>query len=164
MMLTMLDSMLEFTLSVVGTDQKHATATPFRKYPFSSDQGSHAGLGSISIWLSDRPGTLSAVVFMHKPDDGARQLVLLPFDLQLAGPSMHTQLECLAPLCTAELFNFHRPSQLVIHKNRTLLAPRTSTYTTQPTLVYASTTDQNGMDGKSYLSQSVLVLGENLRT
>ena len=32
-------------------------------YPFSSDQGSQAGLGSISTRLSDRPGTLSAVVF-----------------------------------------------------------------------------------------------------
>ena len=32
-------------------------------YPFSSDQGSQAGLGSTSIQLSDRPETLGAVVF-----------------------------------------------------------------------------------------------------
>ena len=31
-------------------------------YPFSSDQGCQTGLGSISTRLSDRPGTLSAVV------------------------------------------------------------------------------------------------------
>ena len=40
----------------------HATAVPSRTYPFSSDQGSQTGLGSISTRLSDRPGTLSAVV------------------------------------------------------------------------------------------------------
>ena len=40
----------------------HATAIPSRTYPFSSDQGSQTGLGSISTRLSDRPGTLSAVV------------------------------------------------------------------------------------------------------
>ena len=64
----------------------------------SSDQGSQTGLGSISTQLSDRSGVLSAVVFMHKPYNGSRQPVLLPFDLQLAGPSMHTQSECLVPL------------------------------------------------------------------
>ncbi len=75
---------------------QHATAIPSRKHPFSSDQGSQTGLGSIlstrlsdrpgsqtglgstSTRLSDRPGTLSAVVFMNKPHNGARQLVLLP--------------------------------------------------------------------------------------
>ena len=31
-------------------------------FPFSSDQGCQTGLGSISTRLSDRPGTLSAVV------------------------------------------------------------------------------------------------------
>ena len=41
----------------------HATAIPSRIYPFSSDQGSQTGLGSTSTRLSDRPGTLSAVVF-----------------------------------------------------------------------------------------------------
>ncbi len=74
-------------------------------YPFSSDQGSQTGLGSTSTRLSDCPGTLSAVVFMNKPHNGARQPVLLPilflpfylpsyllpFHLQLAWPSMQTQ-------------------------------------------------------------------------
>ena len=41
---------------------QHATAIPSRTYPFSSDQGSQTGLGSTSTRLSDRPGTLSAVV------------------------------------------------------------------------------------------------------
>ena len=41
----------------------HATAIPSRTYPFSSDQGSQTGLGSTSTRLSDRPGTLGAVVF-----------------------------------------------------------------------------------------------------
>ena len=36
-------------------------------YPFSSDQGSQTGLGSISTRLSDRPGTLSAVVLCFLP-------------------------------------------------------------------------------------------------
>jgi len=56
-------------------------------------------LGSTITGLSDRPGTLSAVVFMHKPHNGARQpvllpillLPLLPFHLQHAWPSMQTQ-------------------------------------------------------------------------
>ena len=43
----------------------HATAIPSRKYPFSVDQGSQIGLGSTSARQSDRPGTLSAVVFSH---------------------------------------------------------------------------------------------------
>ncbi len=87
--------------SMLEQQARHATAIPSRKYPFSSDQGSHTGLGSTSTRLSDRPGTLSAVVFMHKPHNGAKQPVLLPilllpshlllFHLQLAGPSMHTQ-------------------------------------------------------------------------
>ncbi len=38
------------------------TAIPSRKYPFSSDQGSQAGLGSASTRLSHRPETLSAMV------------------------------------------------------------------------------------------------------
>ena len=33
--------------------------------PVSSDQGSQTGLGSTSTRLSDRPGTLSAVVFLY---------------------------------------------------------------------------------------------------
>ena len=37
-------------------------------YPFSSDQGSQTGLGSTSTRLSDRPGTLSAVVFSTSPE------------------------------------------------------------------------------------------------
>jgi len=41
----------------------HATAIPSRRYPLSSDQGSLTGLGATSTRLSDRPGTLSAVVF-----------------------------------------------------------------------------------------------------
>ena len=51
--------------SVVTVKQpmQHATAIPSRVYPFSSDQGSQTGLGSTSTRLSDRPGTLSAVVF-----------------------------------------------------------------------------------------------------
>ena len=40
----------------------HATAIPSRKHSFSSDQESQTGLGSTFIRLSDRPGTLSAVV------------------------------------------------------------------------------------------------------
>ncbi len=35
-----------------------------RTYPFASDQGSQAGLGLTSTRLSDRPGPLSAVVFL----------------------------------------------------------------------------------------------------
>ena len=87
--------------SMLEQQARHATAIPSRKYPFSSDQGSHTGLGSTSTRLSDRPGTLSAVVFMHKPHNGAKQPVLLPilflpsyllpFHLQLACPSMQTQ-------------------------------------------------------------------------
>ena len=52
------------TCSVVTVKQleQHATAIPSRTYPFSSDQGSQTGLGSTSTRLSDRPGTLSAVV------------------------------------------------------------------------------------------------------
>ena len=47
---------------------QHATAIPSRTYPFSSDQGSQTGLGSTSTRLSDRPGTLSAVVsFVFMP-------------------------------------------------------------------------------------------------
>ncbi len=42
----------------------YATAIPSRKYSFSSDQESQTRLGSISTRLSDRPGTLSAVVFL----------------------------------------------------------------------------------------------------
>ena len=38
-----------------------------RSYPFSSDQGSQTGLGSTSTRLTDRPGTLSAVVFCPCP-------------------------------------------------------------------------------------------------
>ena len=38
------------------------TAIPSRKYPFSSDQGSQAGLCSASTRLSHRPETLSAMV------------------------------------------------------------------------------------------------------
>ncbi len=58
---------------------RHAeTALRPGTYPSSSDQGSQTGLGSTSTRLSDRPGTLSAVVFMNKPHNGARQLVLLP--------------------------------------------------------------------------------------
>jgi len=115
----MLDSMLDGTLyTMVEQLTQHATAIPSRKYPFSSDQGSQTGLGSTSTRLSDRPGTLSAVVFMNKPHNGARQPVLLPifflpsyllpfylpsyllpfylpsyllpFHLQLAWPSMQT--------------------------------------------------------------------------
>ena len=44
---------------------RHATAIPSRLDPFSSDQGSQTGLGSTSTRLSDRPGTLSAVVYCH---------------------------------------------------------------------------------------------------
>ena len=51
----------------------HATAIPSRTYPFSSDQGSQTGLGSTSTRLSDRPGTLSAVVSFL-----AHRAVLLP--------------------------------------------------------------------------------------
>jgi len=82
--------------SMLEQQARHATAIPSRKSPFSSDQGSQTGLGSTSTRLSDRPGTLSAVVFMHKPHNGAKQPVLLPilllpshlllFHLQLAGP------------------------------------------------------------------------------
>jgi len=111
----MLDSMLDSTLyTMVEQLTRHATAIPSRKYPFSSDQGSQTGLGSTSTRLSDRPGTLSAVVFMNKPHNGARQPVLLPslflpsyllpfylpsyllpFHLHLAWPSMQTQSVCL---------------------------------------------------------------------
>ena len=42
----------------------HATAIPSRIDPFSSDQGSQAGLGLTSTRLSDRPGTSSADVFV----------------------------------------------------------------------------------------------------
>ncbi|DBA99016.1 TPA: hypothetical protein ACH3X1_014287 [Trebouxia sp. C0004] len=58
-------------------DQR-ATAIPSRKYPFSSDQGSQTGLGSTNTQLRDRPGILSAVVFMQKPHNGVEQPVLLP--------------------------------------------------------------------------------------
>ncbi len=76
----LLDSMLDNTVyGMMEQPAQHATAIPSRKYPFSSDQGSQTGLGSIlSTRLSDRPGTLSAVVFMNKPRNGAIQLVLLP--------------------------------------------------------------------------------------
>ena len=87
----------------------HATAIPSRKYPFSTDQGSQPGLGSTSTRLSDRPGTLSAVVFLNRPHHGARHPVLLPilflpsyllpFHLQLAWPSMQTQSVWLHSAC-----------------------------------------------------------------
>ncbi len=106
----MLDSRLDSTLyTMVEQPTQHATAIPSKKYPFSSDQGSQTGLGSIITRLSDRPGTLSEVVFMNRPHNGARQPALLPilffpyyllpfclpsymqpFHLQLAWPSMQT--------------------------------------------------------------------------
>ena len=104
----MLDSMLDSTLhTMMEQPIQHATAIPSRKYPFSSDQGSQTGLGSTSTRLSDRPGTLSAVVFMNKPHNGARQPVLLPilflpsyllpFHLPLAWPSMPFHLPLAWP-------------------------------------------------------------------
>ena len=54
-----------YIYSSVEQPKQHATAIPFRKYPFSSDQGSQTGLGSTSTRLSDCPGTLSAVVFIN---------------------------------------------------------------------------------------------------
>ena len=75
----------------------HPESTPSR--PIREIKLDWAQLAT-STRLSDRPGTLSAVVFMHKPHNGAKQPVLLPipllpshlllFHLQLAGPSMHT--------------------------------------------------------------------------
>ena len=62
--------------SMLEQRTQHAAAIPSRKFPFSSDQGSQPGLGTTSTRLSDRPGTLSAVVFMHKPHNGAKQPVL----------------------------------------------------------------------------------------
>ena len=54
-----------YIYSLVEQPKQHAMAIPSRKYPFSSDQGSQTGLGSTSTRLSDRPGTLSAVVFVN---------------------------------------------------------------------------------------------------
>jgi len=62
--------------SMLEQHAQHATAIPSRKYPFSSDQGSQTGLGSTSTRLSDHPGTLTAVVFMHKPHNILLQLYL----------------------------------------------------------------------------------------
>ena len=72
---------------------QHATAIPSRTYPFSSDQGSQTGLGSTSTRLSDRPGTLSAVVSIAYPFAAcwvegcsvlqSKQLFLLHLALQL---------------------------------------------------------------------------------
>jgi len=103
----MLDSTLYTTLE---QPTLYATAIPSRKYPFSSDQGSQTGLGSTSTRLSDRPGTLSAVVFMNRPHNGARQPVLLPIlflpSLLAALPpaacmAFHADPVCLASLCMA---------------------------------------------------------------
>jgi len=107
---------------------QYATAIPSRNYPFSSDQGSQTGLGSTSTRLSDRPGTLTAVVFMHKPHNillqlhlpllgglalqggniqwgqtagiAALPLAALPF---AAGRAFHAHTVCLAPLCNRAL-------------------------------------------------------------
>ena len=106
-MLTVEDSTVYIMVEQVV---QHATAIPSRKYPFSSDQGSQTGLGSTSTRLSDRPGTLSAVVFIHKPHNGVRQPVLLPILLLpscllpfpfAACMAFHADTVCLAPLCMA---------------------------------------------------------------
>ncbi len=59
---------------------RHAeTALRPGTYPFSSNQGSQTGLGSTSTRLSDRPGTLSAVVFMNKPHKRLDSRYCCPF-------------------------------------------------------------------------------------
>ena len=44
---------------------QHAAAVPSRTYPFSSDHSRQTGLGSISIRLSNRSGTLNAIVLFY---------------------------------------------------------------------------------------------------
>ena len=59
-------AMLHSTVNnLVEQPKQHATAIPSRQNPFSSSQGSQTGFGSTSTQLSDRPGTLSPVVFMN---------------------------------------------------------------------------------------------------
>ena len=111
----MLDSLLDSTLyTMVEQLTQYATAHTIQKVPLLVRSGKSNWIGSISTRLSDRPGTLSAVVFMNKPHNGARQPVLLPslflpsyllpfylpsyllpFHLHLAWPSMQTQSVCL---------------------------------------------------------------------
>ena len=105
MMLAMLHSMFDNTIwFAVLSNRSNIGEAGYghiiQKLPLLVRSGSvPTGLGSISCRLNDRLGTLGAVVFMHKPFSGAMPPVWLPFDLQLAGPSMHTHLDCLAPLC-----------------------------------------------------------------
>ena len=106
----MLDSTLYTTLE---QPTLYATAIPSRKYPFSSDQGSQTGLGSTSTRLSDRPGTLSAVVFQTMGIDSryccpffscpaALLLALLLAALPPAAcMAFHADPVCLASLCMA---------------------------------------------------------------
>ncbi len=96
-------------------------------YPFSSDQGNQTGLGSISTRLSDRPGTLSAVVFMNRPHNGARQPVLLPHSflaLLLAALLLALLLAALPPAaCMASLADPVCLASLCMACNRALILP-----------------------------------------
>ena len=75
------------TCTVVTEKQlaQHATVIPSRTYPFSSDQGSQTGLGSTNTRLSDRPGTLSAVMLLLSLLllDGLKAVVCCSLDIVL---------------------------------------------------------------------------------
>ena len=100
---------------LLQTGFQHATAIPSRTYPFSSDQGSQTGLGSTSTRLSDRPGTLSAVVsFAHRLPPSMQRPVLLPILLllgcnssaantQATWPHLHCVCGCVCRLLATSL-------------------------------------------------------------
>ena len=79
-----------------GQGEQHASVTPSRTYPFSSDQGSQTRLGLTSTWLSDRPGTSSADVLCF----GEPSFLLLE-RCWIVWES-HSQTGCLHLLCCSE--------------------------------------------------------------